>query len=207
MFGARSGCPPSRGKHGEGLGVRMSDRRIVVAAVLAAGAALAACSHDSGVHVQTFPTTTPTVAVSSSLTPFPEEGQILAQYRAFFTRLTPASKAKPAAVRLAMLKRFATEPSLTRTLGGFAAASAAGEVYYGQDIVRPEITMVVGLTATLSDCQDTPGHGRLKVATGKKVTVGLKNDLAIVTMKRGPDGVWRVSTVEYKPAGSCSAAA
>jgi len=80
-------------------------------------------------------------------------------------------------------------------------------VYYGQDTVRPEITMVNGLTATLRDCQDTSGHGRLKVATGKKVTLGLKNDLAIVTMKRGPDGVWRVSTVEYKPAGSCSAAA
>jgi len=94
----------------------MSDRRIVVAAVLAAGAALAGCSHDSGVHVQTFPTATPTVAVSSSATPLPEESQILAQYRAFFAVLTPASKAKPAAARLAMLKRFATEPSLTRTL-------------------------------------------------------------------------------------------
>lgn len=190
----------------EGLAVRMSDRRIVVAAVVAAGAALAACSHDSGVHVQALPTAAPTVVVSSSSTPFPEASQILAQYRGFFAVLTPASKAKPA-VRLAMLTRFATEPSLTRTLGGFAAASAAGEVLYGEDIVRPELTRVDGSMATLRDCQDTSGHGRLKVATGKKVTVGLKNDLAIVTMKRGPDAVWRVSTLEYKPAGSCNAVA
>ncbi len=207
MFGARPGCPPSRGKRGEGLGVQMSDRRIVVAAVLTACAALAACSHDSGVHVQTFPTATPTMVVSSSATPFPEASQILAQYRAFFAVLTPASKATSAAVRLAMLKRVATQPLLTRTLGGFAAASAAGEVYYGQDIVRPEITRVNGMTVTLSDCQDTSGHGRLKISTSKKVTAGLKNDLAIATMKRGPDAVWRVSTVEYKPVGSCSAVA
>jgi hypothetical protein len=206
MFGARSGCPPSRGKRGEGLGVQMSDRRIVVAAVLAAGAALAACSQDSGVHVQTFPTDTPTVAVSSSPTPFPEESQILSQYRAFFAVLTPASKAKPA-VRLAMLKTYATEPSLTRTLGGLAAAAAAGEVFYGQDILRPELVNVVGTVATIRDCQDTSGVGRLKVATGKKVTVGVMNTLATVVMKRGNDGVWRVSTVENKPAGSCSAGA
>jgi lambda repressor-like predicted transcriptional regulator len=206
MFGARPGCPPSRGKRGEGLGVQMSDRRIVVAAVLAAGATLAACSQDSGVHVQTLPTATPTVAVSSSPTPFPEETQILAQYRAFFAVLTPASKAKPA-VRLAMLKTYATEPSLTRTLGGLAAAAAAGEVLYGQDILRPELVNVVGIVATIRDCQDTSGVGRLKVATGKKVTVGVMNTLATVVMKRGNDGVWRVSTVENKPAGSCSAAA
>lgn len=206
MFGARPGCPPSRGKRGEGLGVQMSDRRIVAAAVLAAGAALAACSHDSGVHVQTLPTATPTVAVSSPPTPFPEETQILAQYRAFFAVLTPASKAKPA-VRLAMLQTYATEPSLTRTLGGLAAAAAAGEVLFGQDILRPELVNVVGIVATIRDCQDTSGVGRLKVATGKKVTVGVMNTLATVVMKRGNDGVWRVSTVENKPAGSCSATA
>lgn len=206
MLGTRPGFPPSRGKRGEGLGVQMSDRRIVVAAVLAAGAALAACSHDSGVREQAFPTATPTVAVSSSATPFPEETQILAQYRAFFAVLTPASKATPA-VRLAMLKTYATEPSLTRTLGGLAAAAAAGEVLYGQDILRPELVNVVGIVATIRDCQDTSGVGRLKVATGKKVTVGVMNTLATVVMKRGNDGVWRVSTVENKPAGSCSAAA
>jgi len=184
----------------------MSDRRIVVAAVLAAGAALAACSHDSGVHVQAFPTATPSVAVSSSTTPFPDESQILAQYRAFFVSITPASKTTPAG-RLRLMQKVAMEPALTRTLGGIAAVVAAGEVFYGQDILHPELTKVEGATATLRDCQDSSGAGRVRTKTGKKVTVGRKNDLAVVTMKRGADSVWRVSTVEYKPAGSCSAAA
>lgn len=184
----------------------MNGRPKVLAAILAVGAALAACSHDSGVHVQGLPTATPTVAVSSSPTGFPDEGQILAQYRAFFAVLAPASKAR-AAQRLAMLKTVATDPSLTRTLGGLAAATAAGEMLYGKDILRPEVVNVAGGTATIRDCQDTSGFGRLKIATGKKVTVGVKNTLATVVMKRGADGVWRVATVENKAAGSCSAAA
>lgn len=206
MFGTRHGCPPSRRKRGEGLGARMSDRRIVVAAVLAAGAALAGCSNDSGVHVQTFPTASPTVAVSSSVTPLPEESQILAQYRAFFGVLTPASKATPTS-RFAMLRKVAIEPALSRVLGGMAAAQHVGEVFYGDDILRPVLKLVDGLSATVTDCQDTSGVGRMKVATGKKVTVGVKNTLATVVMKRGSDGVWRVSMVENRPAGSCSAAA
>lgn len=118
----------------------MSDRRIVVAAVLAAGAALAGCSHDSGVHVQTFPTATPTVAVSSSATPLPEESQILAQYRAFFGILTPASKATPTS-RFAMLRKVAIEPALSRVLGGMAAAQHVGEVFYCDDILSPAVAV------------------------------------------------------------------
>ena len=105
-----------------------------------------------------------------------------------------------------MLQKVAAEPELTRLLGGIAAAEHVGEVFYGEDLVRPQIIRVTSVNATLRDCADTSQHGRLKVATGKRVTVGYKNDLAIVTMMRGGDGVWRVATVESKPAGSCSAA-
>lgn len=186
----------------------MRDLRRPVA-VFVAALGLAGCTHGSGVHVQlqptptalaTTPTTTPTASAS------PEEPQILAQYRSFFASLTPASKAT-AVGRFEMLRKVATDPALTRALGGIAAAQQAGEVYYGQDVVRPQLTKVVGMTAMLSDCQDSSAAGRLKTATGTKVTVGRKNDLAIVTMKRGADRVWRVSTVAYKPVGSCSAIA
>ena len=105
-----------------------------------------------------------------------------------------------------MLRKVAAEPELTRVLGGIAAAQHVGEVFYGDDLVRPQIVRVTGMKATLRDCADTSQHGRLKVATGKRVTVGYKNDLAIVTMIRGGDGFWRVATVESKPAGSCSTA-
>lgn len=193
----------------EGQGIQMSEQRGTATALLAVVLTLTGCSSGSGVHVQGLPTPTASAtspATTSSATGFPEEQQILAQYRAFFTTLTPASKAT-AAGRFMMMQKVATDPALTRVLGGIAAAQHAGEVYYGQDLVRPELTKVVGMTAMLRDCQDSSGAGRLKTSTGKKVTVGRKNDLAIVTMKRGPDGVWRVSTVTYKPAGSCSAAA
>lgn len=186
----------------------MSDERGAAVALLAVVVLLNGCSHSSGVNVQSLPTPTAsagTPSVRPSPT-FPDQDLILAQYRAYFATLTPASKATPP-MRFEILRKVATDPSLTRTLGGLAAAAAAGEVYYGEDIVRPEITKVEGRLAMLRDCQDSSGHGRLKVATGKKVTVGLKNDLAIVTMKLGTEGVWRVSTVTYKPAGSCSAPA
>ena len=150
------------------------------------------------------PQTTPTSPSSQSISALTASA-ILTQYRAFFAALTPASKATPA-VRYAMMKKVSAEPELTRLLGGIAAAQRVGEVFYGEDLVRPQIIRVSGVHATLRDCADTSQHGRLKIATGKRVTVGYKNDLAIVTMIHGSDGVWRVATVESKPAGSCSAA-
>ena len=185
----------------------MSDQRWRGATVLVAIIALSGCSDDGGVRVQSVPTPTASQATPSTVpSDFPEQVQILAQYRAFFAALAPASRATPAN-RLKLLQKVATEPVLTRTVGGMAASSAAGEVLYGQDIIRPELTKVDGTTAMLRDCQDSSGAGRMKASTGKKVTVGRKNDLALVTMKRGADGVWRVSTVAYQPAGSCSAGA
>ena len=198
--------------------------RAEIAAALLFALALTGCSRGSGVDASggPLPSATPvtTPSASSSASPGPQTtptspsspsisalttSAILTQYRAFFAALTPASKATPA-VRYAMLQKVAAEPELTRLLGGIAAAEHVGEVFYGEDLVRPQIIRVTSVNATLRDCADTSQHGRLKVATGKRVTVGYKNDLAIVTMMRGGDGVWRVATVESKPAGSCSAA-
>jgi len=118
--------------------------------------------------------------------------------------LTPLSKIE-ASARYDALKKLATDPELTRVLGGLAASTQAGEIGYGDTVVRPQITALNGSAAELSDCQDTSAHGRMKASTGQKLTVGRKNDLAKVTMKRGDDGFWRVATVDYAPAGSCNA--
>lgn len=193
-----------------------------VTAVLTVALAVAGCSSASGVDAQgsVTPEPTATTGMATSNTSDPvrsaspsattavtlESGDILNQYKAFFASLTPLSKATYSA-RLAVMQRLATDPELTRVMGGMAASTQAGEVFYGEDMVRPMIVSVVGDVATIADCQDTSSHGREKLATGEKVTVGVKNTLANVTMKRGGDGVWRVATIENQQAGSCAAGA
>lgn len=139
---------------------------------------------------------------SGSASPSPQEAAILSQYRAFFASITRLSKEKYE-VRYPAMQKLAVDPELTQVMGGIAASQRAGEVLYGDVVLRPTILTVDGGTALLKDCQDTSQHGRMKVSTGKKVTVGRVNDLAKVTMKRGTDGVWRMATIAYAPAGSC----
>jgi len=196
-------------------------RGAAAAAVLAAALAVAGCSSASGVNAQDpvtpAPTATPTSTTNTSdsapssspsakTAVTPQSAYILSQYRAFFASLTPLSKASYSA-RFGAMQKLAVDPELTRVMGGMAASTQAGEVFYGEDIVRPMIASVVGDVATIADCQDTSGHGREKLATGEKVTVGVNNTLANVTMKRGADGVWRVATIENQRAGSCAAGA
>ena len=198
----------------------MSTRRppLRLLVTLAAAAALCGCSSGSGVRTQgptssdptsaspsqsegtaTPPISTPTVGASSG-----DVSQvILAQYRAFFASLVPLSKTEPNA-RFTAMKRLAVDPELTQIMGAMAAATQAGEVYYGDHVLRPKIDSLQPDSATILDCQDTSAHGREVAATGKKVTVGRKNDYAQVTMKLGDDGIWRVATVGYAAAGSCN---
>lgn len=180
---------------------------VLLAVVVVAGLVGAVVSNqDTGVVTQTLPSPGATGPTGPTGPVVPEQDAILSQYKAFWAILTPASKAEPEA-RRAMLEKVAVDPSLTRTLNGMRASDNIGEVAYGQEVVRPELVSADGATATLRDCQDGSAAGRVKVATGEKVTVGAKDALAIVTMQRGADAVWRVSTVEYQPAGSCSAPA
>ena len=196
--------------------------RAEIAAALLVALALTSCSKDSGVDASGGPlpsaTSAATARPSSSASPRPQTtptspssptisvlttSAILTQYRAFFATLTPASRASPSD-RFAMMQKVAVEPALTRILGGIAAIRRNGQVGYGEDVIRPRVAKVDGASATVTDCQDTSGFGRLEVATGKKVTVGVKNTLATVNMQRGVDGAWRVSTVKNAPAGSCN---
>ena len=188
--------------------------------VIAAAAALCGCRSGNEVRTQgptssaptsasspsqsqgtaTSPSSTPTVIGSSG-----DVSQVvLSQYRAFFASLVPLSKTEPNA-RFTAMKRLAVDPELTQIMGAMAAATQAGEVYYGDHVLRPKIDSLQPDSATILDCQDTSAHGREVAATGKKLTVGRKNDYAQVTMKLGDDGIWRVATVGYAAAGSCNA--
>lgn len=208
---AKTGFHPGPPRRGRTRPVLLVVGVVAAVVVIAGVVGVVANSQDTGVVTQTLPTPSSvpaaTVGPTAPAVPvLPEQEAILTQYRAFWAILTPASRAKPEA-RRAMLETVAVDPSLTRTLNGMRASDSIGEVAYGQEVVRPELVSADGGTATLRDCQDGSAAGRVKVATGEKVTVGVKDALAIVTMQRGADAVWRVSTVEYQPAGSCSAPA
>lgn len=186
-------------------------------------ALLSGCNQDAGVIAQqpTAEPSTPSPSASSSAfgggngsqspTPRPssiesQAAAVIKQYRTFFNSITPLSRAKPKA-RYEAMKKLAVDPELSQVMGAMAAATQAGEVGYGQYVLRPKIQKLAGADVTLLDCQDSSGVGRMNLASGRKVTVGRKNDYAQVTMKRGDDEVWRVATVGYAAAGSCSAGA
>jgi len=146
-------------------------RPTAAAAAVALLVALAAggCSNAGGVLRET-PTpenTTSTAPSSSSASPTPttEEQRILAQYRAFFAALTATSEA-PAEQRREMLEPYATDPVLTRTLGGMRASDRLGQVGYGEILTRPRITRVDKGVAVVRDCQDASRHGRKDRDTG-----------------------------------------
>jgi len=138
---------------------------------------------------------------SHTPTPTTEQERILAQYAAFFAALTPTSEA-PDAQRRELLAPYAVDPVLSRTLRGMLASDKLGQVGYGEIALRPRIAKVDKGIAVVRDCQDASRHGRKERATGKIVTRGTQHDLAVVTLKRAPDGVWRVATVDY-PGGAC----
>ena len=150
--------------------------------------------------------TSPGLSPSPSIAAtFPESDHILAQYRAFFAAITPVWGTPEAVARAAAMAKLAVDPEYTTLLSTIKATRDAGEVGYGNDVLRPDLQSVLGGVATLVDCQDTSGTGRMKTGTGEKVTKGHKNDLVQVTMKRGADGIWRVATLASAAAGSCHA--
>lgn len=188
----------------------MRSRFLGGAAALAGVLVLSGCGRSGQVDTSGGPapvataTPTRTATAAPSTKALQEQAAILSQYRAFFASLTPLSREKYA-VRYPAMQKLAVDPELRQVSGGMAASQAVGEVGYGSPVVRPEIQSVSQGSATVTDCQDNSASGRMKLATGKKVTVGRPDQLAKVTVKRGTDGIWRVATVEYAPDGSCHA--
>jgi hypothetical protein len=164
------------------------------------------CTNAGGVIRETPTAGTTSGAASPLSSPSPtatsEASRILAQYRAFWQALTPASEA-PAEERRQMLEPYATDPELTRALSGMRASDNLGQVLYGQVVARPQITKIDRGLASLRDCQDASEAGRKQRDTGRIITRGTSSDVALVTMKRGSDGVWRVATVEYPRGARC----
>lgn len=179
---------------------------VLAAVVVVAGVVGAVASNqDTGVVTQTL--SSPSAAPPASVGPTVpaaevERQQILAQYQRFFQMLTPLSLAA-AADRPAMYRDVAVDPLYSLTLRGLMEADSRGEVLYGDIVTNPVIVSVDGPVAMIRDCQDSSTHGTQKRSDGTKVTRGVRDDLATVTMLRGPDGVWRLSRNDYADKGGC----
>jgi hypothetical protein len=177
------------------------------AAGLAAVIALtvAGCTSKSsaeGLDLRTPATSKPAPTATPAPTPRTETERILGQYGTFYTTLERGWRVGRHQ-RVALFETVAVEPELSRVVGAMLASDSLGETGYGKIIPRPRITKISGQTAWITDCQDGSRAGRVKIASGRKTTRGTSRDLAIVSMQRGSDGVWRLSTVTYRPAGSC----
>lgn len=144
----------------------------------------------------------PNRTATPASTPRTETEKILGQYGTFYTTLERGWRVGRHQ-RVALFETVAVEPELSRVVGAMLASDSLGETGYGKIIPRPRITKISGQTAWITDCQDGSRAGRVKIASGRKTTRGTSRDLAIVSMQRGSDGVWRLSTITYRPTGSC----
>ena len=141
-------------------------------------------------------------ASSPSATPSARD-QVLSQYRAFWARVPSASAAR-ASQRRALLAPYTDDPELSSLLRGMAQQDARGEEIYGENVPHPKISrfsLAQGL-AVISDCQDSSRSGVERRSDHKRITVGVKANPVVATMRRGADGRWRVSFVSY-PKSSC----
>jgi len=130
-----------------------------------------------------------------------EAERVLAQYATFWTLITPASRAAPSS-RRAMLAPYATDPELSRLLRGLLATDAVDQQDYGAPIPHARVTTIRGNTAGVFDCQDASRAGLASRSSGRRLTRGVSRNPVNATLLRGPDGQWRMSTVEF-PGGSC----
>lgn len=125
--------------------------------------------------------------------------QVLKQYRMFW-RVTSHLTDVPSHERPALIREVATSPILPIIMTNLARMDTAGEVLYGQPRARSPKVIFDGRTAIVRDCQDTSNSGRKKENTGQILSKGISRAAVTVTLKRGEDGVWRTSKVDY-PAG------
>ncbi len=186
---------------------------VLVAVLVAAGVAFAVTRDDGSSDLDlsappaTAPATSdgdpaPAAAVPAQSAIEVEGPAILAQFAKFWTTVDSLGQV-PANERAAVWGQVATGRSYDRTLMGTATADAAGEAFYGQTKIDPTILSVEDGVAQIRSCQDSSQTGRMKKATGEKVTVGRANEVLLATMMLGTDGIWRVSEATYPEGQSC----
>jgi hypothetical protein len=175
--------------------VGQRNRFVGAGAVLILSGLVAGCGSPGKPTIEPLAAAASPTATPAATAPSDQEA-ILAAYREFFARQAEISAA-PKDQRSALLAPFTVDPALDRVLRGMYAAEGFGEVGYGAPVVNPTVTKIDGDTATVNDCQDTRGAGTKKLSTGKVASHGVKAAKVVATAKRGADGAWRLSFIDY----------
>ena len=163
-----------------------------------------ACGGSSSKAQPTAATSTPPASASASTSsPASAEAVILADYRAFWMSLTPASQSAPDQ-RRRMLSPHTGDPELGSLLAGMARDDADGRVYYGSPVLRAlvqQFSPAKGV-AVVRDCQDASNTGDKDRRTGRLLTKGKARTLVVSTLHRTSRGGWKVVFVSF-PRQSC----
>lgn len=193
-------CEPNRD---DGRGRTASTLRWLAAASLLALATACSGSQTNGKSAP-MRTATPATSAShpSALSPPASQAPrraILAQYRAFWAHLTPASRA-PRKRRREILAPYTANPELASLLSGISRDRSRGRVFYGQPILRATTVMRISPNrgiAVVRDCQDASHTGDKDLKSGRLLTQGAPHNLVVSTLHRFPDGIWRVAFVTF----------
>ena len=142
---------------------------------------------------------TRSIAPSSSI----EERQVIEQYVRFWTDVLPKAFAAPAASRRGVLGSVTVEPELGVLLGNMKNNDKKGEKGYGVDVPIHQKVELRADIALVRGCLNSSDAGIMRIDTGKKLTRGPARNRVLANLKRGVDGIWRVSAVTYPGGPEC----
>jgi hypothetical protein len=187
------------------LTVRTSRGRTAGLIAVAVVILLPGCDQ-SAQHAQPAPISdTTTRSASPPSTPPPTSANqrlaVEAAYRKFWAVSWDVDKQPPSRWR-PVLASVSVDPELTRLYAGTKAQQQAGIRLYGHVEPHPSVRQVTGDSASIVDCQDASHAGQADARTGRPKTVGVARSPVEASLRRGTDGVWRVSDVRYK-GGAC----
>lgn len=113
-----------------------------------------------------------------------------------FWSVAYALDAYPVAEWPRRLGAVTTDPLFPRLLDALRAQHASGIREYGQVSPRLQTVEVHGDLATVLDCQDASGAGEAYADTGTPKTAGHARTPIAASLRRSPDGRWKVSTAK-----------
>jgi hypothetical protein len=177
--------------------------------LLVAIAAASGCIRDDANRYGSPPSSTaePSVSASGSARPGPDaslstEQQVLTQYKQFW-KLLPRAALASSTDRRRLLATVAVDPELSVLLHNWSVKESDGHRVYGENIPLRQTIQVIDDLTLVRGCLDSSGSGFREIKSNRIRTKGIPRNPVLVNLRRGGDGVWRVSNVKYPGGDEC----